>query len=329
MDCGFGIDLGGRRGHSGPVKQAFLLGAGLGTRLRPLTDRLPKPLVPLFQRPLAEWALRACCGLGVERFAVNTHHLPQAWEFYLAGFRGGAAGEGLARCSVDLFHEPTLLDTGGGLANLAGWVVDEPLLVHNGDIFTTLPLERLVAAHEASGLPVTLALRSQGVERRVAVNAEGNRVTDLRGILGRPGTHVFTGVCCVNPEFVRSLPRGEVFSLVPAWLEWVRRGAVGACVLDEGEWLDLGDFGAYLVAHRTLALEEPVHASARVADGAVLDRAVIGAGAEIGAGAVVRDSVLWPGANVAAGAVLERCVVGPGGAVAGAHQDAALGDWRA
>ena len=125
------------------------------------------------------------------------------------------------------------------------------------------------------------------------------------------------------------MPRGEVFSLVPAWVEWVRRGAVGACVVDEGEWLDLGDFGAYLAAHRTLALEEPVHPEARVADGVVLDRAVIGAGAEIGAGAVVRDSVLWPGACVAAGAVLERCVVGLGEAVSGAHQDAALGDWRA
>ena len=62
------------------MKKAFILGAGLGNRLRPLTDRLPKPLVPLFHRPLAEWAMEACARAGIERFAVNTHHLPEAWN---------------------------------------------------------------------------------------------------------------------------------------------------------------------------------------------------------------------------------------------------------
>ncbi len=62
------------------IQKAFMLGAGLGTRLRPLTDRLPKPLVPLFHRPLIEWGMMACRDLGISQFAINTHHLPDEWQ---------------------------------------------------------------------------------------------------------------------------------------------------------------------------------------------------------------------------------------------------------
>ena len=90
------------------ITQAFILGAGLGTRLRPLTDVLPKPLVPLFHKPLAMWAVEACEAVGCMRFAINTHHLPEKWK----GF-----GEGR---DVTFFHEGVLLETGGGLKNIEG-----------------------------------------------------------------------------------------------------------------------------------------------------------------------------------------------------------------
>ena len=216
------------------MTKAFILGAGLGNRLRPLTDRLPKPLVPLFHRPLAEWAMAACSRAGIQRFAINTHHLPEAWN----GF--GAGNE------VTFFHEPILLETGGGLKNIATWIGSDPLLVHNGDIFSTLPLEKLIAAHEASGLPVTLALRSEGTAKHIAINAAGTRVTDIRKILGRAeGTHVFSGIYCVNPGFLDGIPADEKISVIPAFLELAKAGKLGAIVLDEGLWLDLGDRASY------------------------------------------------------------------------------------
>ena len=193
-----------------PLRQAFVLGAGLGTRLRPLTERLPKPLVPLFHRPLAEWALAACCGAGIQRFAVNTHHLPQAWENFgdavqpptrpLAGANGTPA---LARSwqgrELTLFHEPVLLETGGALKNIARWIGSESVLVHNADIFSTLPLERLIQAHADTGMPVTLALRSSGDAKHIALDASGSHCIDIRGRLGRgEGTHVFSGIYCVS-----------------------------------------------------------------------------------------------------------------------------------
>jgi dTDP-glucose pyrophosphorylase len=179
------------------MHQAFILGAGLGTRLRPLTDRLPKPLVPLFHQSIAAWTINACAKLGIRRFAINTHHLPEAWDDFATHSEGN---------DITFFHEPILLETGGGLRNISEWVGDSPLLVHNGDIFSTMPLDALVAAHKASGLPVTLALRSQGIATHIALDATGSRVIDIHEKLGRTaGTHVFSGIYCVNPEFIRQI----------------------------------------------------------------------------------------------------------------------------
>ncbi len=273
----------------------------MGTRLRPLTERLPKPLVPLFHRPLAEWALRACARVGIGRFAVNTHHLPEAW----AGFGAAVAGGELT-----LFHEPVLLETGGGLKNIEPWLNGDAVLVHNADIFSTMPLEKLLAAHAASGLPVTLALRSHGEARHIAVDETATRCTDIRGRLGRAeGTHVFSGVYCAGPELLEMLPAGEKVSVIPAFLELARQGRLGVVVLDEGEWLDLGDRASYLRAHRELALGPAIHPAAVIEAGAKVANSVIGPGAVVRAGAVIRNCVVWPGCEVLGDAVLDECIV--------------------
>jgi len=295
------------------VNQAFILGAGLGTRLRPLTERLPKPLVPLFHRPLAEWAMESCEKAGIQRFAVNTHHLPKAWLDFSK------------ERDITLFHEPVLLETGGGLKNIANWMGREPVLVHNGDIFSTLPLEKLIAAHEASGLPVTLALRTDGPARHIALDPTATRVTDIRNLLDRAeGTHLFSGIYCVSPDFLDLIPVNEKIPVIPAFLELAGRGQLGAIVLDEGVWLDLGDRDFYLQAHRELDLAPAVHSLASVAPGAVIERSVVGPGAVIEAGAIVRDSVIWPGGRVGGGAVLDRCIVFSETPVSGNYQDCDL-----
>lgn len=295
------------------MHQAFILGAGLGTRLRPLTDRLPKPLVPLFHRPLAAWALDACERAGIHRFAINTHHLPEAWD----DFSGLPENRGR---DITLFHEPVLLETGGGLANIASWIEDKPLLVHNGDIFSTVPLEKLIAAHEASGLPVTLALRSEGAEKRVALDDSLSRVTDLRHALGRArGTHVFSGIYCVNPDFLDLLETGEIISIIPAFLELAKQGKLGAIILDEGVWLDLGDRDAYLQAHRELDLGPAIHRESHIASGASVENSVVGPNVMVASGAIIRDSVLWPGTHVSGDAVLDRCIICSPYMVSGNH----------
>jgi mannose-1-phosphate guanylyltransferase len=297
------------------IRKAFLPGAGLGTRLRPLTDLLPKPLVPLFHRPLIEWAMESCRAAGISEFAINTHHLPERWEMVDGGWEmegeGMVGGNGLPSIQgswqglpLHLFHEPLLLETGGGVKNIEAWAAGESVLVHNGDIFSSLPLEQLIAAHEASGLPVTLALRSEGVAKHIAL--DGDRAIDIRGMLGRAeGTHVFSGIYCFNPELFGLIPAAEKVSVIPAFLELAKQGRLGAVVLDGGDWRDLGDPASYLAAHRELALAPEIHPDALVDPTATVERSIIGPRAEIGAGAVVRDSVVWPGAKARAGEIVE------------------------
>jgi len=279
------------------ITQAFILGAGLGKRLRPLTDSLPKPLVPLFHKPLAEWAIEACEALGCKRFAINTHHLPEKW----LGF-GGAR-------DMAFFHEPVLLETGGGLKNIEGWVEEGSLLIHNGDIFSSMDLRKLIDAHENSGKEVTLALRSKGGEKRISLDENGD-VEDVRSeVRGLAGTHVFTGIYCVKKEFLERIPAEEVVSVIPAFQELVREGGIDGVVLDEGDWMDLGDVESYLAAHRELSLQESVHPEAVIAEGAIVEKSVIGRGAVILQGAKIVNSVIWPYSRVAEGARVDGEVV--------------------
>lgn len=293
-------------------KKAFVLGAGLGTRLRPLTEQLPKPLVPFFHRPLIAHAFDHLLGAGVEEFVVNTHHLPEAYEV--------AFPEGRYRGARLTFrHEPVLLETGGGIANVADLMGDEPFVVYNGDILTDLPLKPLLRAHEGSGHLVTLVLRSEGSAKVVGFDAERGLVTDILNRLktGNAGTHQFTGVYVVSPDFVRELTPGKVESVVPVWLRLMAEGRkIGGVVVDEGEWWDLGDRRSYLDAHwrwGELGMSGGVHAEAQVAPGAVLSGMnVVGPRAVVGAGALLEGCVLWPDARVAEGAVLRDCVVRSG-----------------
>lgn len=282
------------------IEQAFILGAGLGTRLRPLTHRLPKPLVPVFHRPMAAYAFDACAAAGISRFAVNTHHLAETWLDFNAP----------TGTTIDFFHEPTLLDTGGGLKNIESWIGGNPTLVHNGDILTTLPLQKLITSHQASGHLATLAVRRHGPPAHLALDATGTRVTDIRRMLDHgDGTHGFTGIYCVNPEFLALLPGGEIVSVIPAFLECIRRGQLGAAIIDEGLWLDLGDRDSYLRAHRDLDLATKIHATAVIDPSARIANSVVGPGAHVEGAARLDGCVVWPGARVLAGADLTDCIV--------------------
>ena len=157
------------------ITKAFILGAGLGTRLRPLTDVLPKPLVPVFHEPMANYALRHCQAAGIKEFAINTHHIPEAWQqAYPDGSFHGSP--------LSFFHEPVLLETGGGIRNISAFIGDDPILVYNGDILTDIDIGKLIAHHQASGNIATLALRSSG--QNCNVNIEGDQITDMRNLLG-------------------------------------------------------------------------------------------------------------------------------------------------
>ena len=295
------------------ITRAFILGAGLGTRLRPLTADLPKPLVPVFNRPLITFAFSHLRhDLGVGEFAVNTHHCPEA---YATAFPDACEGG----TPLHFRYEPVLLDTAGGIDNLRDWL---PFIVYNGDILTDLPLRPALAQHLRSGDAVTLILRSRGDELRVGYDVETRKVVDMRGALRPdwPHRYQFTGIYLVSPHFFPFLQPGKIESVVLPLLAAIRAGEqVGGIVIDEGEWGDLGEREAYLDA-LTLARGgfprfggrplERISPTAQLEDGVVVDSlSTIGAGAVVGKGAVIRESVIWPGAFVESGAMLHRTIV--------------------
>ena len=279
------------------IQKAFILGAGMGTRLRPLTNVLPKPLVPIFHEPMVNYALRHCQAAGINEFAINIHHIPQAWHkaYPQASFNGSP---------LHFFHEPTLLETGGGIGNIASFIGRDPILVYNGDILTDIDISKLIASHQASGNVATLALRSSG--QNCNVNIEGDYVSDMRNTLGNaPGTHQFTGIYCIEPEILKLLPNEEVTSIVPAFIKLIEQQKLGAVVLDDGDWFDIGSPDAYRAVHQHLRPQrtDSVHPDAIINPEAQLDSdtCIIGPGAQIGAHAELTNTIVWPYAVVGEG----------------------------
>ena len=185
-----------------PIRTAFVLGAGLGTRLRPLTLRRPKPLIPVVNRPLISYAFDHLRGVGIDRLIVNTHWQAERYaEFFPDGNYGGAELH-------FRLESPEVLETAGGIWNVRDLLRDEPFIVYNGDIFTDLPLAPALAAHRASGHEVTMVLRSKDGPLQVACDITSGRVTDISGRVDPAAgpRFLFTGIYIVSPEFLRRIP---------------------------------------------------------------------------------------------------------------------------
>ncbi|MDF1859339.1 MAG: sugar phosphate nucleotidyltransferase [Verrucomicrobiales bacterium] len=302
--------------------KAFILGAGLGTRLRPLTERLPKPLVPVANKPLITFALdHLISELGTESFLVNTHHCPDAYgEAFPSGEYEGR--------NLEFRHEPTLLDTAGGIDNIRDWLPgNEPFVVYNGDILTDLPLQRAWEHHCESGNLATLLLRSTGDELRIGFDPETGQVVDLRGVLQPdwPLRYQFTGIYFVSPQFLRFLRPGKIESVVLCFLEAIRAGeTIGGYVEDAGTWSDLGERESYLDALRVVGegfarpVTNRISPDATIHPTAAIDEySSVGPGAIVGENAQLTESAVWGGGVVEAGANLTRTVIRDGSVARG------------
>jgi len=305
------------------ITQAFVLGAGLGTRLRPLTEDLPKPLVPIFNKPLITFALDHLIDIGIRKFIINTHKLPQEFSA-VASYRDQ---------QIKFVNEPVLLETGGGIKNIERDLGSAPFITYSGDILTDVDLAPLIEEHFRRGNDVTLGLRQTGLASAIALR--DGAIVDISNRYGIPGEFDFANVAVWNMSIFQKIPFAKKISFIPVIGDWIGAGGkIGGAVLDDGKWFNIGSRDEYLEVHRMVLREKwkPAYVKdpdwpQQLAPNAIVDLSAevrgcsaVGPDARVEAGAILEDTIVWAGAQIASKTHLDSCIVRRRREVEGEHR---------
>jgi mannose-1-phosphate guanylyltransferase len=315
----------------GIPKQAVILVGGEGTRLRPVTSRVPKPVAPVVERPFVAYILDNLARHGVERAIFSTGFLAEAIEAVI----GDGSGYGI---EVEYAVEDEPLGTAGAIANCESVLHDGSFYVLNGDVLSDVDLSALAATHLAKGGMGTIFLTPVEDPRRYGL-VELREDGSVASFLEKPGEWEGTalinaGVYVLEPEVLEMIPRGRLFSIERGVFPKLASSGSLYGYVDHGYWRDIGTPDSYLQAHFDI-LERQVNTSvadvlgeqylyvsqsAQVTPGArIVPPCYVADGVRIGAGARVGPlTVLGTGAVVGDGATVIEAVV-QAGAVIGAH----------
>jgi len=231
---------------SRPTK-AMILAAGLGTRLRPLTDQRPKALVEVGGRTLLEITLARLRGFGVREVIVNAHHFADMVVEYLSANQNFGM-------RIEVSREDVLLDTGGGLKQAAwffkGDAQEQPFILHNVDVLSTIDLARMIELHVEHRALATLAVQLRETSRYLLFDERlqlcGRRSgSDQKVEMARPESKTtalaFSGIHVISPRLLPMLTEEGVFSIVTSYLRLAAQGEkILAFRADEYYWRDLG-----------------------------------------------------------------------------------------
>jgi NDP-sugar pyrophosphorylase family protein len=310
------------------ITQAFVLAAGLGTRLRPLTEDLPKPLIPIFQKPLITFALDHLINAGVNRFVINTHRHPELFQSFFAT-------QEYAGFPVKLVHEPDLLETGGGIKNVETFLGKKPFIAYSGDILSDVDLQPLIENHFGAQNDVTLGLR-RNTGLGAGVVMRNNRIIAISNEFKPDENFDYANVSVWNPEIFLKIPPQQKVSFIPILIRWIGQGGrIGGVALDDGHWFNIGSRSEYLDVHRVISRRhwKPGYVKLSewpqaVAKSAIIDPSaelrgcsVVGEGCRVGAEVILKDAILWPDAEIASHSWLEACIVRSRKKVTGVHRN--------
>jgi mannose-1-phosphate guanylyltransferase len=297
--------------------KAMVLAAGLGTRMRPLTQLKAKPVLPVLNRPLIHWTLDLLARHGVTEVVINLHHLPRT----LVQAVGNGRRFGL---KVTWSREARILGTGGGPRRVRDFFGEEPFFLVNGDVIFDFDLTDLLRRHRAAGARATLALAANPEPRRYSsiVTGAGGWVRALAR-LPRPArghSSLFTGIHVLDPSLLDRLSGGPSDIVRDLYAPLVEEGEDILGVRVRGAWYDLGSPALYLrsqlkmlsTGFRGLGRGPLIHPEARVHARARVTRSIVGPGAVVGEGAEVAGSVLWDRVRVGAGARVRGSILATG-----------------
>jgi len=225
---------------------ALILAAGLGTRLRPLTDHTPKALIDVGGVPMLERVARRLIDAGADRLIVNTHYLADQIEAFLAGRDGFGVAWEVSREPGD-----APLETGGALAHAEPrFRRDAPFFLHNADVLTEIPLREMYDAHVAGGALATLAVMDRPTSRHLLFDDRGllgrmdaKKDLDLRvrDAVGEVRKLAFGGVHVISPRIFDRLTERGAFSILDPYLRLAGEGeAILPFRVDAHTWIDIG-----------------------------------------------------------------------------------------
>lgn len=222
--------------------QAMILAAGLGTRLKPLTDDTPKALINVYGRTLLEIAIRNLIEYGFNKIIINVHHHADKIKQFIEANTFAA----------DIFisnETELLLDTGGGIKNALHFFDNLPVLIHNVDIISNLDLNEFYNYHLSDDSLASLVV-SKRVSSRYLLFNEDNILCGWEDIKKNERVIVrdepdykqlaFNGIHIINPELIKKFPEDKVFSVIKAYLMAARTEEINAYLCNDIKWIDVG-----------------------------------------------------------------------------------------
>jgi len=237
--------------------RAMILAAGLGTRLKPLTDSIPKALTRVKDHTLLELQINKLKAEGFDHIIINVHHFAEQIKYYLKQ-------NNFFNCSIEISDESQkLLDTGGGLKKASHFFSDgNPFLVYNVDILSNINLKKLKEYHLASSGIATLAIQKRNSSRKFLFDKNNilcGWMNEKSGekIITRDGQselfpYSFSGVQIVDPKIFKYFPDKDVFTLVELYLSAAQKEKIIGYIHNEDEWIDLGKIENLSEAERVL-----------------------------------------------------------------------------
>jgi mannose-1-phosphate guanylyltransferase len=310
--------------------RGFIFAAGFGQRLRPITDSMPKPLVPLVNVPSICYALLALKKAGIRQIAANLHYRPEAIARFFR--ENGDFGTELV-----FSREEQILGTGGGLKACQHRLGDDELVVLNSDVVMDLELDQVIAQHHQKKSIATVVLYPTEQARTIGpVGIEGDRVVDFKNYLGTGvrSDYIYTGAAVLSPEIFFYLHPDHSSIVYTAYTDLICHRRLDYFV-HTGLWRDIGTVDSFRQTNLGLLAQmekwqgdleqqlhlamEPVSALATVAKDAVIINSVIGETCEVARAVTIENSVLLAGAKMTEGRTVKDAVVTSDGRILSDH----------
>jgi NDP-sugar pyrophosphorylase family protein len=286
----------------------MILAAGLGERLRPITDRIPKPLVPILGTPVLQHALNRLSSIPYDRIGINLHHKREVMEQWIS--------RSSFRERIVLFPEQAISGTGGALKNAESFLTGGIFLVHNADILSDIDLAALIGHHRSFNNLVTLAVHDFPQFNHVVIDENGF----LKGVgstAAEETKRAFTGIAVYDPAFLDFLPKSKS-SVVDGWMKAVCAGKrIGTYDVTGSYWSDIGTPASYAAAVFTNLRDEGeflyIHpAVTNCNDLDIQGHVVVEKGVSFDRAVTLRNCIVLPDTTIEKNtSSFENCIVGP------------------